>query len=269
MVKKVHNKEGDVHTSKILDYKRRKTTSSSQESIKSRERNKKTAKQMVEDIDQQLAETLSEMDKEKESEATGSASKPVSTPEMRDDKSDSESEKDRDIDEDIEMGNEIGTGKAVTEIQKARNEEQTKEKDDRSSEQQASDELNARTNLFFNAKHIRKWCNFTSKIEQTYIMDKDLGAIMRVNCRDWPKMMHEPRMPSHMLEITYTFPYYCKYLESYPDSFKIFYRPLGGTLPWKPEILPDDAEYVLWRSMFGLFVLADSTSRWLSCEHAK
>ena len=84
MVKKVNKKDGDVDTSNTRDGKRqRKTTSSSQESGKSRERNNRTAKRMVEDIDQQLEETLSEMDKEKESDATGSASKPLSTSEMR------------------------------------------------------------------------------------------------------------------------------------------------------------------------------------------
>ena len=59
MVKKVNKKDGDVDTSNIQDGKRRrKTISSSQDSGKSRDRNDQTAKQMVEDIDQQLEETL-------------------------------------------------------------------------------------------------------------------------------------------------------------------------------------------------------------------
>jgi hypothetical protein len=47
MVKKVNMKDGDVDTARILDYKRRKTTSSSRESSKSREEKNKTAGRVV------------------------------------------------------------------------------------------------------------------------------------------------------------------------------------------------------------------------------
>ena len=89
MVKKVNKKDGDVDTSRILDYKRRKTTSSSRESSKPRGENNKTAKLLVEDIDQQLEETLSDMDKEKEQEVMSSAPKPLSIPAIRNEESES------------------------------------------------------------------------------------------------------------------------------------------------------------------------------------
>ena len=106
---------------------------------------------------------------------------------------------------------------------------------------------------------IRNVKGLDRSIQRMDIIEEEYRIMVEANEQYLPPdFFSTDRQQTDILDLDYSVPYYCLLLDSKPDQFKTFFKPDDGIPPWEvlhEENVPADMEYLIFRSLFGLFML--------------